>query len=272
MIVYRLLAAGLAVLLAATPAFAAITFLGSSCNSVSPNGTFSVSLSGGSLSGVTLQDNDLIVGMFAVGDDNLADQDIAVTGYTEVHDLASLADTEDTQLWTGYRYFVAGDTQMPTTGTFTALGGTNAANAACVMVFRGVATAAQGGPFTTASQPATGQDSSNADPASIATVAGNVVVIAGATGHTGGVTATYTAPSGYTTNFAQIAHNDTVDVLIGMGYRTAGLSNPEDPGVMTAATIGTAANNSWAASTMALKEAPASTQAPRSMHQYRLRR
>jgi hypothetical protein len=39
-----------------------------------------------------------------------------------------------------------------------------------------------------------------------------------------------------------------------MGYRLSGYSNPEDPGVFTAATIGTAASNAWAAVTMALKE------------------
>ena len=251
----RLLLALAVVLLAATPASAAISFVGSSgtCNSVSPNGTMNVTLTG------SLQANDLIIGIWAVGDDNLTDQNIAVSGYTEVADLAELTDTEDTQLWVGYRYFVPGDTQMPDTGTFTSLGGTNASNAACVMVFRGVATAGQGGPFSTTSQTATGANSSDADPPQIATAAGDWVVIVGATGHTGGATATYTAPTGYTTDFTQRAHNDTVDVLIGMGYRSSGLSNPENPGAMTAATIGTAANNSWAAVTMALKEAPAIT-------------
>jgi hypothetical protein len=228
----------------------AISFVGSAANSASPNGTFAVTLPVGCEAG------DLIVGLFAVGDSPGADNDLAVTGYTEVADLAITTDTNDTEMWVGYRYFVAGDTAMPTTGTFTALGGTNASNAACVMVFRGVASAAQGGPFTTTSTTATGIDTSNADPPSIATTASDWVVIAGSTGHTGGASATYTAPTGYTTDFVQRAHNDTVDVLVGMGYRSTGISNPEDPGVMTAATIGTASANSWCAVTMALKAGP----------------
>ena len=80
-------------------------------------------------------------------------------------------------------------------------------------------------------------------------------VIAAMTGHTGGATATFTFPTGYTTNAAQRAHNDTIDALAGMGYNTAP-SDPENPGAFTAANIGTAADNAWCAVTMALKVAP----------------
>jgi hypothetical protein len=82
------------------------------------------------------------------------------------------------------------------------------------------------------------------------------VVIIGATGHTGGATASYTNPANYTTNPAVRAHNDTFDGLVGMGYRLSGYSNPENPGVFTAATIGTAADNAWAAITLALERKP----------------
>lgn len=258
----------LTALLIAEPASAAISFIGSACNSVSPNGTFSVTLP------ASLQADDFIVGVFAVGDSPGADNILAVTGYTKLGDQVNTAVTNDVEMWTGYRFFVAGDTAMPTTGTFTALGGTNASNAACVMVFRGVATAAQGGPFTGNTIGANGSASSNPDPAAndAGAGAGDWVVIVGGTSHTGGATGAFTAPTGYTTNFVQRNHDDTVDVLIGMGYRSSGAGNPENPGVMTAANIGTAANNSWAAITITLKEAPAQSQAPRSMHQYRLRR
>jgi hypothetical protein len=245
-------------LLVAAPAHAAITFVGSSgvCNSASPNGTFAVTLGG------SLQANDLIIGVFGVGDTSGADNDLAVNGYTEVADLSNTADTNDTEAIVAYRYFVGGDTTMPATGTFTALGGTNASNAACVLVFRGVATVAQGGPFSTASQGTTGQDTSNADPPSIATAAGDCVVIAGATAHTGGATGTLTAPADYTTSAVSRNHDDTVDVLVGLAFRCAGLSNPENPGAWTAANVGTASANSWAAVSMALKEAPAVTGPP----------
>lgn len=177
-------------------------------------------------------------------------------GYTDVIGSTIYADdVNDVNLNVFYKYHNGTDT----TATFAAVGGTNASNVAVCMVFRGVATVAQGGPFSTTSQQASGISSSNADPAQIATAAGDAVVIVGATGHTGGATATYTNPTNYTTNAVMRAHNDTIDGLVGMGYRLSGYANPENPGVFTAATIGTAADNAWAAVTMALKEAPAVT-------------
>jgi hypothetical protein len=123
-----------------------------------------------------------------------------------------------------------------------------------------VASAAQGGPFDTASDGATGIDTSDANPPSHdwTGAAGVWTVIVGATGHTGGATATYTAPANYTTNAVTRNHDDTVDVLMGAAYRTAP-ADPEDPAMWTAANIGTAANNSWIAGTVSLKPAPAVT-------------
>ena len=237
----------------------AISFVGSAANSASPNATFSLTLPGG------CQTDDLIIAAFAVGDTSASDSNIAVTGFTEVADLFSGTDTNDTDLWVGYRYFVGGDTTVPSTGTFTALGGTNASNAAVCMVFRGVATAADGGPFDVTATTATGIDTSNADPPSIDTTgtAGIWTVVVGATGHTGGATAVFaTIPAFYSgTDDVQRAHDDTVDVLIGVAYRT-NPGDPENPGAFGASNIGTAANNSWCAVTMALKEAPAAVASP----------
>lgn len=194
---------------------------------------------------------DLILVAFAIGDNDLADQDISLTGYTEVSDLAALGDTNDTQLWVGYKYSPGGETAV---GPFTALGGTNASNAAVVMVFRGVASLAQGGPFDTAASTNTGQDSSTPDPPSHnwSGVTGVWTVVAGATGHTGGATGALAGPANYTTNYVSRNHDDTVDVLVGMGYRGSP-ADPEDPGTFTPSNIGTAANNSWCAVTMSLK-------------------
>ena len=228
----------------------AISFVQSAVGSSSPNATTSVTIS------ATAAD-DLILVAFAVGDTSATDSDISLSGYTEVADLFSGTDTNDTDLWVGYKFATAGET---TVGPFTALGGTNASNAAVVMVFRGVATVANGGPFDTAANTATGIDTSNADPPSHnwSGTAGVWTVIAAATGHTGGATASFTFPANYTTNAVQRAHDDTVDVLVGMGYRT-NPADPEDPGALTAANIGTATANSWCAVTMSLKEAPAVT-------------
>jgi hypothetical protein len=233
----------------------AISFVGSAVGSVSPNGTFSITLPVGSQAG------DLAIVAFAVGDTSGANNDLAVNGFTEVSDLSTTADTNDTEMFVGYRYLIAGDTQVPISGNFTALGGTNASNAAVVMVFRGVASAADGGPFSTAATTATGQDTSNADPPSIATAAGDAVVIAGASGCSGGTGPSFTAPANYTTNAVSRGHDDTIDVVVGMAYRLSGAANPENPGAFTAANIGTAANNSWCATTMALKEAPTTRRA-----------
>lgn len=231
----------------------AISFVQSAGNSSSPNAATTVTIS-------STTADDLILVAFAVGDTAATDSDISLTGYTEVADLFSGTDTNDTDLWVGYKFSTGGETSV---GPFTALGGTNASNAAVVMVFRGVATVAQGGPFDTAANTATGIDTSNADPPSHnwSGTSGVWTVIAGATGHTGGATGAFTFPANYTTNAVQRNHDDTVDVLVGMGYRT-NPADPEDPGAFTAANIGTAANNSWCAVTMSLKEAPAVVEAP----------
>jgi hypothetical protein len=203
----------------------------------------------------SMQTGDLILIAAAVGD-NTNNALAAPTEGSYVNAVGSTLyanDTNDVNLDVFYRYWNGTDT----TATFAAVGGTNASNVAVCMVFRGVATVAQGGPFSTTPTTDTGIDTSDANPPSIATTTGDCVVIVGATGHTGGAAATYTNPTNYTTNAAMRAHNDTYDALVGMGYRLSGYSNPEDPGVFTAATIGTAANNAWAAVTMALKEAPA---------------
>lgn len=158
-------------------------------------------------------------------------------------------DVNDVNLNVFYKFWNGTET----TATCTAVGGTNASNVLVCMVFRGVASGG-GGPFRATATTATGINTSNANPPSIATTTGDCIVIVGATGHTGGGTATYTNPTNYTTNPAVRAHDDTIDGLVGMGYRLSGYANPEDPGVFTAATIGTATDNAWAAVTMALKE------------------
>lgn len=224
----------------------AISYVAQAVTSSSPNAGMTLTLPTGSMT-----TGDLILIAAAVGDTvNNALAAPTEGGYTDVVGSTLYAnDVNDINLNVFYKYWNGTDT----TATFAAVGGTNASNVAVCMVFRGMATAAQGGPFNATSTTATGINSSNADPPSIATATDDAVVIVGATGHTGGATATYTNPTNYTTNAAMRAHNDTIDCLVGMGYRLSGYSNPEDPGVFTAATIGTAADNAWAAVTMALK-------------------
>jgi hypothetical protein len=226
----------------------AISFVQSATAGASPNTQVSIPLT-------TPSSGDLILVAFGVGDSPGANNDLALAGYTEVVDLAETGDTNDTELWVGYKYSDGTETSI---GPFTALGGSNASNVAVAMVFRGVAQAADGGPFDTAASSTTGTGSSDANPPSHnwSGAAGVWTVIAAASAHTGAASALWTFPSGYTTDAAQRAHNDTIDVMVGMGYNSSP-ADPEDPGVMTASTIGVAADNSWAAATMSLKPAPA---------------
>lgn len=228
----------------------AISFVGGAVGSASPNATFQVTLPGGT------QLNDLVIVTFAVGDTGSTDQNLAVTGYTEVSDLFA-NDTNTTDMFVGYAFHNGTDTLVPQAAGFTAVGGTNASNAAVVMVFRGVKLVADGGPFDVTSTTATGINGGSPDPPSINTsgAAGIWTVIAGATGYAGTGT-TYTAPTNYTTDFTERDHQDTVDVHVAMGYNSAP-GDPEDPAAMTiGGGSGTAANNSWCATTMALSPAP----------------
>lgn len=180
----------------------------------------------------------------------------AVSLYTDVgtSELYANGSTQDCNSKTWYKYATGAETNVvcPDTG-----GGTNDGVSAVVMIFRGVASAAQGGPFSTAPVTATGTGSPHADNPSIATAAGDVVVIAGSYAQNA-ATGTATAPANYTTN-AELGTDgtDSIASRAVMAYRTSGYSNPEDPAAWTMTLP--AAGNSWNAVTMALKEAPAVT-------------
>jgi hypothetical protein len=118
------------------------------------------------------------------------------------------------------------------------------------MVFRGVDTAT--GPFNATPTTATGTTNGNADNASIATTAGDVVVLCAAAA--AATIGTFTAPTNYATN-AELgtAGVDNNDVKAAMAYRDTGLSNPEDP----AAWAMSGTSNSYTAVTIALLEAAA---------------
>ena len=226
----------------------AISFVGSSVNSSSPNTGTVVDITGG-----PHQSGDLLIVAAAVGDTAnngmLAPTDGSWSRVPGVAATLYSNDANDVNLDLYYKIASGSETTI----SFGARGGTNASNAAVVMAFRGVDNTT---PFDVNATTATGIDTSNADPPSIdhGNPSGVWVVIAGATGHTGGATAAFTFPTGYTTNAAQRAHNDTIDVLVGLGYRT-NPSDPENPGPFSAANIGTASGNAWAAVTMALRPA-----------------
>lgn len=227
----------------------AISFVGSAVNSSAGNAANPQSVD---ISGLSVAANDLILVAAAVGD--TANNGIAApSGYSRVPGVAATLyqnDINDTNLDLYYLIAAGGETAVQ----WAPVGGANGANAVVVMVFRGVDTTT---PFDTNASTTGGISSATADPPSHdwSGAAGGWTVLAASVGHTGGNTASATFPTGYTTNAAQRAHDDTIDVWVGMGYKTSP-ADPEDPGTLTPSPIGTAADNAWAAVTMSLKEAP----------------
>ncbi|GBD34349.1 hypothetical protein HRbin35_00061 [bacterium HR35] len=231
---------------------AAISFIGSVEGSAANGGDVTLSLSG-----LGLQEGDLVIVAYAIGDNDNVNFNMAIlspAGYTEVADLHS-DDTQDVDL--GVYWKVMGATP-DTSVTVDGLGGTDASVAAVAMAFRGVDPAT---PMDVIPTTATGINTMHPNPPAIDYVSTGVwTVIAGASGHALNLANTnnpYTFPSGYTTDNVQRPENDTSDVTVGLGYRT-NPADPEDPGVMTHS--GTDSTSySWAAVTIALRPKPPST-------------
>lgn len=173
-------------------------------------------------------------------------------GYTDVSDPGSSEQyangTNDVNSRAWYKYSDGTETNVVGADMVGTIDGVSLV----AMVFRGVATVAQGGPFSTAPILTSGTTDGNADNGSIATAAGDVVVLmAGAAATTIG---TFTAPANYTTSAELgVAGIDTSDAMAAMAFRTSGYSNPEDP----AAWAMSGTSHSYTAITLALKEAPA---------------
>lgn len=196
-----------------------------------------------------MQQGDLVIVAGAIGDnDSVATltMSMVTAGYATVADLFA-DDTQDVDM--GVFWKVMGATP-DTTAVFNGQGGTDAGCAAEAMVFRGVDTTT---PMDVTPTTATGINTMHPNPPSINhnNPAGVWTVIAGASGHVAGGGATYTFPTGYTTDSDTIGAADTTHVSVGMGYRT-NPADPEDPGVMTLS--GTDSTGyAWAATTIALR-------------------
>ncbi len=246
----RVLALALIFVLLPQATQAAISFIGSAEGSSSPNSDTTVDLSG-----LGLQEGDLVVVAGAVGDDDSANLDMATVtaNYNEVADLFS-NDTDDTNMGVWWKLMGASpDSDV----VVNAVGGTDASLAVVVMVFRGVD---QTTPMDVTPTTAEAQlNTADPNPPSINhnNPSGVWTVIAGASGHVLGGASTYTFPTGYTTGAIDRGHDDTNDITVGLGYRSSGVSDPEDPGTMNHS--GTdSTTNSWTAATLALRPAVAS--------------
>jgi len=196
---------------------------------------------------------DLILVYYVVASASDKAPILTTGGYTDVSDPSSseqYADAgADTNARGWYKYSDGAETNVVGAD----MAGTADGVSIAVMIFRGVASAAQGGPFSTAPVLATPNTTNGSiNPAQIATAAGDVVVLmAGAAAATMG---TYTAPANYTTNaLLGVAGVDTNDGVAAMAFRTSGYSNPENPAAWSMS--GTSASSLGI--TLALKEAPA---------------
>jgi hypothetical protein len=198
----------------------------------------------------TLQEDDLVIVAYSIGDNDNNDYDMALvsaTGWTEVADLYS-NDGRDANL--GVFYKVMGTTP-DTSVTVDGLGGTDTDTSAVAMAFRGVDTST---PMDVTDTEATGTNTMHPNPPSIDhnNPSGVFTVIAGANAHTQGAQS-FTFPTGYTTNAVDQTGDDTTDGSVGLGYNTSP-SDPEDPGTMTLSGSDSG-QYSWAAVTMALRPA-----------------
>lgn len=229
-------------------ALAAISYINSSTCVSSDDGlgTYTLTLP-------TTQQNDLVIVAIGTADNDNVDEDVGPNlvgtyGYTEVADLFS-NDTTDSNLGVFWKVMGA---SPDTSYTLDSIGGNDASNAAVCMVFRGVDT---GTPMDVTPATDSNINTMHPNPPSINhnNPSGVWTVIAGVAGH-GINSGTFTFPTGYTTDAVERTHNDTSDATTGMGYRSSGVSDPEDPGVMTHS--GTDSTNySWAAVTIALRPA-----------------
>ncbi len=235
---------------------AAISFVNATENSSVPNTDTTVTLSG-----LGLQEGDLVIVSGAIGDNDSLNLNIVnnTAGYQEVVDIDATTDTQDVTL--GVWWKLMGSTPDTSVVIEGSTGGTDSALAVVVMAFRGVNSIT---PFDASAVSTSGINTMHPNPPSIDhnNPSGVWTVIAGASGQTlsgtGSGTLTYTFPTGYTTNKVEEDQGDTSDVTVGMGYRSSGVSDPEDPGTMTHSGTDSTAF-SWAAATLALRPATAPT-------------
>ena len=234
----------------------AITYVGGATAVSAGNVDVSVdltALTGGSDSAAAT--GDLVIFAYNIADADNVDLNMACnTSGFDTNEIADLFGngTQDANLGVYWKFMTATpDTAVVGEGS---LGGNDTAIQAAVMVFRGVKAVADGGPFDVTATTATGTTVGDPVPASINTSGGSGIwtVIVGSNAHAANVDGTFTAPTGYTTDWLTVGNQDTADGIIGMGYNSAP-SDPEAPGTITTATTATG----WCAVTIALAPAPA---------------
>jgi hypothetical protein len=226
----------------------AISYVGGASGSAINAGSVTVTLPAG------MQVDDLILVAYSCGDDDFTQPALAMTtaGYTELTTSTLSADggtLGDGNLAIFYKFHNGSDTNVVTAASGT---GADSSNAVAVLVFRGVAKPAQGGPLEIAIATASNTTGGDPDPPQVSGFdeATAVVVIAGASSGIGA--GQYANPTGYATNSLRIdAPTETFRASVGMAYREDP-ADPENPPTFNGAHTG-----AWCAATLVLKEATA---------------
>lgn len=188
-------------------------------------------------------ENDYVVVMQGIGSN--ADRAVATTsGYTELADIYANGTTYDANLGVDAKFM--GSTP-DTTVTIGSSGSANDAQAARIMVFRGVDLTT---PMDVAVVTATGTGTAKPNPGAI------TPITTGAVGVFSGAQAAATAAaltSSDLTAFASVNQADTNDIAVGAGYIEWSGSGAMDPAVFGGGSNNSA--NSWAAVSIALRPA-----------------
>jgi hypothetical protein len=195
-----------------------------------------------------LAEGDLVIAAFVVAD--TVDRDMMTTDantWTEITDLYA-NDTEDCNLGVFYRYMTS---SVDTTVTGKGYASASAGVAGVARAFRGVASAADGGPFSATTTTATGTDGALADPPSIthAHDGAVIVIVAGAAQAT---SSAYTIAAGtmFASNLTTRTVAETFDASIAMTHGPPTGASTDHAAFGNA---NSAATNSWCAATIALK-------------------
>jgi len=168
--------------------------------------------------------NDLVIIGYGIGSavDRRANltSGMVTQGYTITANITTL-DTFDANL--GVFFKIMGATP-DTTVTIPNTGAVGDGGAVAIQVWRNIDTTTPLDVVTTVSA---NPNSRLPNPAAISPITKNAAIVIVGSGSYSGTADTFTGPTGYTTDFQSINRDDTsVDVLVGMGYRTA-LFDPE---------------------------------------------
>lgn len=229
-------------LVAPHSAQAALSYVGSAEGS-GINTTVNVSLTG-----LSLQQGDLVIVLNGWGETSNGDPGVGTSGYTEVADLYA-NDSVDANLSVSWKIMGASpDSSVSCNSNGTTFG----ASACLVHVWRGADATV---PMDVTPTTATGVDSAVFDSPSITPVtAGAVVLTLGlstATGASGD--SSITAPSGYSNQADINANGNTRSSQSGIASKAWSGSGAENPGAWSNITTDTF--NSWAAVTLAIRPA-----------------